>query len=707
MFNTGASLTKKLLEDTPGDALDGGSNAPAFDMGEHYWLARPAYSTELAQEICDRFSRHANEWKLSSTPLAVAMWHAYRVYHGLEDGQDQPVVSLTEAGEQGEFLRLFTNHYRGLVRQQNAIITSDRLAWDVQARTTDSEALRQVTLTQNICDWAVDARAYGPAFARALECMRVLGVAYVAQGWNPNAGINGSGDIWRSVLAPWECCHEDVREHQDATWDIFLRWESRWEWAAKFHKTNPDQALKIINLDPESTEIGSVRVRDTQDERGKDRIPVLYLYAIPTRAVPEGRLTILAGTEKNLILYDGPYPYGNERRVRRMCAGSFIGTEVPLANSWTLLPIQQAHDVINSVVITRTDLFGVPNIAVPDGVDFEASDIGGANKIGMPPGAENAPAILDFLQIPGSLGNEREACVEDMQMLAGIDSVTRGNPDENITSGSMAALVQQTARQFNSEDERAYVTCVEQVMSDMLAIYQRHASEAQLISIAGKSQRYSAREFRKEDLSLVQRVTVKVGNPMMRTIGGRIQVADKMLEQGLFKHPNEYMSFIHTGVYESLYSEATNELATISAENEAMARGESPHVDIFDNDAIHIREHRCQIDTQLRNDAQAIEILHKHLMAHMKSWQEKTLNSPDILEAIGQPPLSAAQAARQQAEQMQGQNPPAGQEGPGQAPIPGAQPSKGKPGPAPAPPGAQQPQNAPNMPAPAEAPRSP
>lgn len=705
-------LASRKLEDTlvKGASDDDGDKRP-YDLAEDYWLARPYYSEEFAQEATERFGGYAKSWQLSTTPLSYAMWQAYRVYHGLVEGEDNPNVSLMEAGEQGEFLKLFVNHFRGLIRHQNALITSDRLVWDVMTSTSDSEALRQVTLTQNICDWAVDARGYASNFALGLEHMRVLASSFIAQGWNPNAGLKGAGDIWCNVLAPWECMHEEVRNYDDSTYWIFVRWESRWEWAAHFKEDDPAKARKIANLEPsEAMQCGVAWQTNDTDERGKDRIPVLYVYAIPTRAVPQGRLAILAGSEPDLILQDGPYPYGAEPVIRRMCSARFLGTEMPIGNSWTLLPIQEALDAINSTVITRADMFGVPNVAVPDGTEFEASDIGGANKIGLPPGAgsEAAPVVVDFLQIPSALGKERESLQTSMEMLSGINSVTRGNPTENITSGSMAALVQQMAQQFNGEDERAYVTCVEQVATDMIRIYQRMATEEQLISIAGKDERYSARSFKKEELSLVQRVKIKIGNAMSRNISGRLELANGMMDRGMFQDPREFLQYVQTGNYKALFADATNELANINAENEALARGEDPPVDLWDNDIIHIREQKGQLDTLLRLDKPAADRVKRHLMAHIQNWQNKTLNAPEVLEAIGQAPLTNSVQTKQQADVAHGKPPqPPGQDAPPQQRVPNSVDRKAKPGPAPAQPGQEQPEAQPNMPAPASAPRRP
>jgi hypothetical protein len=696
------------LADAPNmDAASDQADGKPYDLAEHYWLARPSYSEEFAQECIDRFTRHAEMWRLSATPLTSAMWQAYRVYHGLVDGTDEPVVSLTEAGEDGEFLKLFVNHFRGLVRHQVALMTADRLVWDVQARTSDSEAMKQVSLAQNLCDYAMDAKGFSPALRECAEYMRVLASGYIAQGWDPNAGIDGKGDIWRTTLAPWECVHEDVRDYDDATWHLFLRWESRWDWVAHFAKDDPAKAEKIANYDPGEEFVCGVRTRPADGGVDNDRIPLLYLYANPTRACPAGRMAIIAGGGEEFILVDTALPYGQEAPIRRMCSATFLGTSTPIGNSWSMLPIQEAYNAVISVIMTRIDLFGVPNIFSQDGVEFEAGDMGGANSLKVPPGAE-LPQASDMLQVPNALPKFGEGLETSMEKLSGINSVTRGNPTENITSGSMAALVQAMAQQFNSSDEAAYITCVEKVATDTIGIYQRMATEPQLISIAGSDERYSVRQFVGEDLDQVMRIKVKVGNALSRNIAGRSEIANNLLDRGAIQDPREYLEVLHTGNLTPVFSGPVNEMLLVRSENDALVRGEDPPVSMWDNDELHIREHRCQLDTGARYEPELSTRINKHLMAHMDSWGKKSRETPDVCVAIGQNPLPGAAAAGNAAMQMQGGAPTPMQPGsPPQKTPHAAPPQKGKPGPVAAPGGQQQSRAEPKLPAPAEAPGGP
>lgn len=674
-----------------------------YSLADNFWLAYPYKSDRYAQEVMERFGRHSEKWSVSGSPIARAVLEAYRVYHGLAEGSDEPTISLMTAGEHDEFLKLFINEFRTLVRLQNSLITTERPAWDVQARTSGSKAAKQVTLGRNLLDWLMSARGYEKVLADCLEMMRPLGAGFIAQGWDPNGGLKGQGDIWRTVLAPWECAHEDVREYGDVRWHIFTRWESRWDWVAHFEKSLPEIAERLSSHEPaESMLCGTYRSAGDELE-DSDRIPLLYVYANPSRACPQGRVSIVAGAEGELVLQDGPSPYG-ECPIRRMCAAEFLGTSVPYGNSWTMLPIQRAYDACWDTTISRIDMFGIPNVASQDGVEFEASDIAGANSIKVPPGAE-LPQVLDMLTIPSPIPSTIEALGARMEASSGINSVTRGQPSENITSGSMAALIATQAQQFNSADERAYITTMELVGSDAIRIFQRCATEGQIIRIVGADQRYSTREFKAEDLDLVQGVTIKVGNALSRNIAGRAEIANHLMDRGAIQDPREYLEVLHTGNLSPIFKGPVDEVENIKSENERLIDGLPVTVSPWDNDELHIREHRCELDTDARYDPVISKRINAHLDEHMMSWQRKSLEAPDMLAALGQNPLPAAQAAAAQAAQLEGGQPmPPRPPSPSQKTPHAAPPAKSAPGPSPKPPGAEPSGASPSLPKPAEPP---
>lgn len=702
---TDDQIVNELMPDDPLAAGEEQTGQPApYAYEEHFWLKFPLYSKEFAREVIERFSDHL-EW-FENSNVGNAVWAAYRAYHSLEgvqhDGVSDPIVSITEAGEDGEFLSMRINHYRGLLKHQVALVTANRPAWDPQARTTDSEATRQVTLARNLMDYLMDVKRIGLKVKTQFEIAKVCASGFLALGWNERVGLKGSGTAWALPLAPWEVAHERVRVYDDATWWIFRAYESRWEWVAKFAKDDPEKAEKIKGLECKKR-IGDAFLYDDPnaiDSADTDRIEVLYLYAKPTAACPEGRVAVVA--DEDLVLLDGPNPYGDECPIERICPAEFVGTSIPFGDSWVLLAPDEAYNAILSMCMTRVDTHGVPSIAVPMGSEYKPSDFWGNGMVEVPPGSQS-PEILDFMKIPNEMPHMMELIKAGMEQLSGINSVTRGQPQENVTSGSFAALLQSMAIQFNSSDEEAWISNLERVGTHLLRIYQRMASEEQLISICGSDEMWSARDFKGEDLDRIQRIAIKTTNALQKTQAGKMAIADSLLERGLIQSPQEYIQVLNTGNVEPLFSGPARELALIKSENEKMLRGEPPKVGVWDNDQLHIREHKCLLDTQMRDDAKAAALVMAHLQEHMTNWQTKTLQAPDILEAIGQPPLSQAMAIAQQAQAMEGVAPPPGQPGPRQQQQPGTEPARGKPGPSGQPRG-QEPGPLPSQPKPAKTP---
>lgn len=690
--------TEPFDDELPEEETEDAEPAPEpFDYSEKFWLARPYFSAAYASEVLERFGTHAATWTASS-PIADAVMNAYRVYHGLADNTNNgPTVSLMEAGENGEFLALSTNHFRGLIRHQLALVTADRPTWDPQARTSDSESAKQVELCRNLLDYVMSAKRFDQKLYDQTELSLVAASGFQALGWDASLGLEGEGDVWSQSLAPWEVWHENTRSYADVQTHIFRRYESRWDWVAHFAESDPDKAQRLAALAVDQMLMCGVQSVDITNQSESDRIPVLYVYANATKACPTGRVSIVAG--EDLVLLDGPSPYGAISPIVRMCPSEFMGSSVPCADSWSLLPLMEAYNAINSMMMTRVDLFGVPDIAVAEGAEFEQGTMGGANLIkGML--GQQAPALLDMLQIPSALANFLASIKSSMEELSGINSVTRGNPSENITSGSMAALMQSMAIQFNSAIERAYTFNLEAIGTHLIRIYQTMASEKQLISIAGTDEQWVAREFQKEDLALVSRVAVRTASALGKTVAGRYDLATKMLEMKVIEDPRQYLEVVNTGNLTPIFKGPVDELTLIKGENERIRRGQPVRVMDSDNHKLHLREHRNELDGGARYDDKIASAIEAHMGEHLARWQQASMESPDVCVAFGFEPLPGALAAGQQAAMMQGpQGAPApDMNGPAPQKVPGEQEQKAQPGPKPAPPGKEQSQAAPSLP---------
>lgn len=678
------------------------NDAEPYDYKKDFWLAKPSYSEEFAAEVCERFSSHLEAWESSSVGSAV--WSAYRSYHNIASDDGDPLTQIAATGEVGELLALAIPHYRSLVRHQIALFSNQRPAWEPQARTSDASAARQVPMAANLLDYVISSGNIDSRLAEQCELMMIAGAGYFVTGWNPNVGVTspaGGAKGWFTgrVYAPWELTHEHVRVYEDANWWIFRTFESRWDWVARLAETDPDKAERLAKLDTDSVEFARA-FRDADEDLvrdGGDRFAALHVIAKPTLATPGGRYAIVASDE--MVLLDTAYPYGDEVTISRMCASEFLGTSTPYCDSWGVLAAADASNAILSMILTRIDTCGVPNFCVPDGSELDFSDIAGANAVWrMPPGQEK-PAVVDLLQIPDALPAIMQLINAQMEGVVGINSVTRGQPTENVSSGSMAALLQSMAIQFNSNLERAWALNLERIGTHHLKVFQVMASEPHAISMVGADQKWTVAEFKGEDISGVTRVTVKSANALSKTTAGRAEIAEKLLPLGIT--PQEYMRVIETGQLEPLFHGPVGQLTGIKARTEKLLRGEPSPPVVWDNHQLCVKELRALLDSEAREDPAISKLVNDTLMQQYQLWSQLSSQSPDILAAIGCPPLPQAQAVGAQAMAMQqmGQMPgaPPGGAPPGAPPQqqkqPDTQAPSGRTGPAPTPKG-QEPSSA-------------
>lgn len=669
-----------------------------FDFSDKYWLKKPYYDEEYASKVTELVTSNTSMWRDSM--LGDALWKAYRTYHSMEGEGDVTNTSIMTAGEDGELLSLRINQYRNIIHHQLALAAGQRPAWDPQARTSDSAAAKQVAMARNILDFVMSAKKFERKLYDQAEAAFVLASAYFVIGWDPNAGSNGEGDVWGRILMPWELVFEQTRDYDDVKWWIFEQSENKWDWVAHFADADPGKAEKIANLS--TKESADARYMNAVlGSRGDDRIPVRHVYALPSKALPAGRFSKV--TEDGTILFDGPYPFGTAKCVIRMAPNEFLGTSQPFADSWALLPVNDAYSDVISTIMTRIDGFGIPNITKPQGSELEAEDMAGMRFIEHPIGAEK-PSVLDLLKIPQELIGMLGVLQGVGEMLGGINSVSRGNPAENIKSGSMAALVQSMAIQYNSALERAVTCAAEDVGTAVLKVYQCMATQPQLISICGEDNAWTAAEFTKESIKDIQRVSIKTVNPMSKTTAGRSDIADKLLERGAINSPQEYMNILATGNVDPFFSGPVNQLSSIKSENERMMRGEQAHAIIWENHELHVREHMADIDAQMRENVPVLTMVNNHIMEHFQLWAKLSRESPDILTAMGQKILPAAQAVGQQAAMMGGMAP--GVEGPAPNPVqePNTQKAVGKAGRPPSKGDGQEPPGQPQLPKPAQDP---
>ncbi len=583
------------------------------------------------------------------------MWRAYTGaytnYLGTTHG-----VNFT--GEQGELVQIPVNHFRNLARHMYNMVTSNRLVLESRAINNDYKSLAQTYLANGILDYYMREKKLEDALKRACEMAIVLGAGFVKLEWNalggdpydvdPDTGeMIREGEIEVSNLSVFDVVTDGTKEKWDKEWIIVRSFKNRYDLIAKY----PEYADKIIGM-PGKVDAQVYRLAIFSND-DTDQIPVYEFYHSRTDAMPEGRYTLFV--DSDTVLLDQPLPYRTVP-IFRISPSDIMGTPYGYSDMFDVFPIQEAINATFSAIMTNQNAFAVQNVFVKHGADLNVNSLqGGLNVI---EGAEK-PEPLNLCQSPAEVFKFLEILIQTAETISGVNSVARGNPEASLKSGTALALVQSMALQFVSSLQQSYVQIAEDVGTSLISILKDFANTPKMVALVGRNNRTYLKEFTGEQISSINRVIVDVGNPLSRTIAGRIQMAEQMLQMKLLKTPEEYFQVLNTGRIDKLYQGEMQELLLVQSENEKLLNGESPQAAMLDCHRLHITEHKSVLsDPDLRQDANLVQNTLNHIQEHIQYLRTA---DPDLLALIGEQPIQAPpEAAMGQA--------PGG--APGQPPMP-------------------------------------
>ena len=598
----------------------------------------------------------------------VSQW---QFYHGEYSGSlagDSHRIAFT--GEMGELTQLPVNHYRNIAEHIINMISSSRPTMDCRAINSDYKSVAQTTVANGILDYYMREKNLENCIKKVTEMAVVLGASYLRLEWNATAGDvydtdedSGQkvyqGEAEFSVLSPFDVVFDGTQDGWNNDWLLVRSRKNRYDLIAKY----PEHRERLLQA-PAISEIQSFRYVIFSNDNTDD-IFVYEFFHKKTEALPEGRYTLYV--DNDIILMDLALPY-RQIPIFRLAAAEFMGTPYAYSPMFDIYPIQEGINSLYSTILSNQSAFGVQNIFVKHGSDLDINSLEGALNIIM---GNEAPVPLQLTATPPEVFKFLDMLIQAAETVSGVSSVTRGNPEASLKSGTALALVQSMSLQFISGLQNNYVKFVEDTGTALINILQDYASAPRTISVVGKSNMYAVKEFDKNDINAIGRVIVSVGNPLAKTTAGRVQMAEQLLQMGLIENTKQYFQVLNTGEIEDMYEGQFKELMNIKRENEFLMDGKSDQVYALylDSHKEHILEHRNLIsDPDLRQDQALVKAVMDHIQEHINLL--RTVD-PDLLLLTNQTPLQNPNAP-------QSPPPPGG---------PGGPPPGGPPPGAPSPPG--------------------
>jgi len=563
----------------------------------------------------------------------IRMWRAYHGAWGADLGYGH---SIQFTGEQGELVQLQVNHFRNIAQHMYTMITANRPIMEARAVNTDYKSLAQTYVANGILDYYMREKHLEHCLKKAAEMAIVLGAGYVKLEWNATAGeaydvdpdtgeFTYEGELEFTNLSPFDVVVDGTKETWNNEWILVRSFQNRYNLIAKY----PELADKLRGVKSKN-QSGVYRLAVFSND-DTDDIPVYEFFHKRTEALPDGRYMLFV--DSDIVLLDTKMPY-RVLPVFRIVPSEILGTPYGYTSMFDIFPIQEGINSLYSTIMTNQNAFGVQNLFVPRGADVSISSLAGGMNIVE---GNAKPEPLQLTQTPSEVFNFLNVLVQSAETISGVNSVTRGNPEASLKSGTALALVQSMSLQYISGLQQSYVKLIEDTGTAIIQILKDFALTPKVIALVGKNNRPLLKEFTGEQISSINRVVVDVGNPLSRTIAGRVQMAEQMLQMNLIKSPEQYFQVINTGKIETMFEGEMNEMLLIKSENEQMLEGKEVLVSPLDKHRLHINEHKAVLsDPDLRRDPELVKTVLDHIEKHLNSLRE---TDPALLQLVGEQPL--------------------------------------------------------------------
>ena len=361
-----------------------------------------------------------------------------------------------------------------------------------------------------------------------------------------------------------------------------------------------------------------------------DHCVVLEKYTLPTREMPDGRLTIVAADK---LLYDGELPYINRKDGTRgypfavMRCLDKVGCVFGASVIERLIPLQRAYNDVRNRKHEYMNRLAMGVLAVEDGsVD---SDI--LEEEGLAPGkvliyrqGSEAPRMLDPGRIPSDFLNEEERLLSEFITVSGVSELSKYSQTYSSMSGTAISLLVEQDNTRLASTSGSLRECVKQVCYLILRAFKQFAGEKRFMRLAGENGAMQLKSFSASDLT-AEDLTFETDNELNDTLANRRNMVLQLVQLGVLQDKEGNMSersksrvleLLGFGNWENAADLADCQRDAAIRENAALKEsGKRPELTDVDDDALHIEEHtKAMLSQDLGK--KYLDVLGKHIAEH-------------------------------------------------------------------------------------------
>lgn len=539
-------------------------------------------------------------------------------------------TSLVFTGEQGELVKMFVPQARSLIRDTVTIVTKEKLAFNALAERRGTDVIQETKLGNALAGQIVDDENLNAKGVILTEGALVDGIRFLASTWRTDRGqiwtTKGKSPLYSGTVGIDVVSMMDMRwnwrmgDWQQVPWAERRVKRNRWDLCAQF----PKIARYIQALPPaDDIDNNDIELRTIDDD---DMVYVYEFYHRSSPALRNGRMMFYS--DEKTIYSDGINEYCGFKGDKTIPIEPMLPERIglyllghPMFSN--LLPAQEMLDHGFSAVATNQSAFAVQNVLSPRGANLSVHDIGGMNFVSYTP--QNVPGggkpePMQLTQSAPETFKFMDMLYSHMQQLAKIPGALRGAPPPGVTSGTAIATLTTNAIEFISTTNGAYQDCIERTLMHGINAFRRFASVKHLVFMAGRGFETTKKSFVGKDLDPITKVKLVRSNPMMQTITGRADLADRLVKNRYIKSTKDYVGVLEGEPLSKLYATELSESDLIDAENELLLAGKGiDEVPVLNTDdhAEHMRKHAALLnEPYVRTNSTRTKAVTDHMMAH-------------------------------------------------------------------------------------------
>lgn len=570
---------------------------------DRFWAAR---SDTAFLAACEE--RENDWWEYAENHGYVEMWLAMIAEYF---GQDPNTLAGFDAagvgfdGSEAELVRFRVAMLRIFVRQLINSATRERPAFKAGALNSSYGARAAVDTVDSFTNALYETCMGEKRERRLVERGEIAGRTYVWGQWDSTAGDKSekpimlppnsvempmggfnmepiptgqvetvtSGAPRCRIKCPWDVCEDPtVDDDEDHGWRRVRERRSKHELMALYPEKR--DAIRGASVGDE-TAYELMFAFDSDLPRDDDVI-VKHWYIPPCASMPEGHYAITLGKTvlERMPWADAPVP-GDYIPVLVYEPSEMLECSFGYSESWDQLVVQQMLTQVISDIATNISALGRQFLMLPQSSEISPEQLANGmfaayvpddqvGKIAAPQLAQvgtGAQWFVGFLQ-------------EFTQMLAGENSVSMGNPSENIKSGTMAALFHAIALEKKHGPQAALDGVRSKVATMLVDFVRRFAQGPMLVKLIGPDEAPKLAELTPDKFEGVRQVFIETANPLLKSRSGQMEVAEYLKGiPGAVKTPAQAIQALSTGRVKPMYQSAQAELDLIQWENERLREG--------------------------------------------------------------------------------------------------------------------------------------